>query len=241
MDAASLLPRHIAVIMDGNGRWAKQRLLPRIAGHKAGVKSVRRIITRCAELKIEALTLFAFSTENWQRPAEEVNYLMNLFITMLKREVKKLHKENIRLRILGDRSRFNETLQQLMNQSEQLTAKNSGLTLNIAANYGGRWEICEAFRRIAYQVEINELKSTDVSAELIQKTLSDLPNPELLIRTSGEQRISNFLLWQMADAQLYFTEVFWPDFDEKEFEKALGFFAKKLKMEIANKQLQVYP
>lgn len=227
--SARLFPRHIAIIMDGNGRWAKQRRLPRIAGHRAGAKVVRQIINSCVEKKVEALTLFAFSSENWQRPAPEVNYLMNLFIIVLKREVKKLHEQNVQLRILGDRSRFNERLRDQMTQAERLTAENTGLKLVIAANYGGRWHISEALRRIAEDIERGTISSKEVTLELIQKriALADFPDPDLLIRTSGEQRISNFLLWQLAYTQLYFTDVFWPDFNDTELNKALVFFANR--------------
>lgn len=224
---ANNVPRHIAVIMDGNGRWAKKRLLPRVAGHKAGVDAVREIVRCCVEKKIEVLSLFAFSSENWQRPEQEVSYLMELFLTALEREAKKLHKQNIQLRIIGDRTRFDAKLREHINTAEQLTAANTGLKLVIAANYGGRWDIAQAMQQIARAIEEGQLKSQDISAELIQRyvTLADLPEPDLFIRTSGEQRISNFLLWQLAYAELYFTDVMWPDFNEAEFDKALAFFA----------------
>lgn len=223
------LPRHIAIIMDGNGRWAKQRNLPRVAGHKVGVDAVRETVKACVEKKIEVLTLFAFSSENWQRPAQEVNYLMQLFITALKREVKKLHKQNIQLRIVGDRERFEKKLRQQMQEAEELTANNTGLKLVIAANYGGRWDITEAMRQIASDIEQGKLTSQDISAELVQNkvALADLPEPDLFIRTSGEQRISNFLLWQIAYTELYFTDVLWPDFNAAELDNALAFFANR--------------
>ncbi len=223
------LPRHIAIIMDGNGRWAKQRHLPRIAGHKAGVDAVRESVRYCAEKKIEALTLFAFSSENWQRPEMEVSYLMSLFMTMLKLEVKKLHKNNIRLRVMGDRERFDKKLQQLMADAEALTGNNTGLNLVIAANYGGRWDICEAVRKIAVEVEQGRVIPNQITPELIEPFLAskDLPEPDLLIRTSGEQRISNFMLWQLAYAEFYFTDVFWPDFNAAEMDKAIAFFRKR--------------
>ncbi|MBA3662191.1 MAG: isoprenyl transferase [Gammaproteobacteria bacterium] len=226
---ATTLPRHIAIIMDGNGRWAKQKHLPRIAGHKAGAQSVRRIVRCCAEKKVEVLTLFAFSSENWQRPAQEVSYLMELFITVLKREVKKIHEQNIQLRIVGDRTRFDDRLRQQMLKAEKLTAGNTGLKLIIAANYGGRWDIRETLRCIASDIEKGELRSDEISLELIHKktAFADFPDPDLLIRTSGEQRISNFLLWQLAYTELYFTEVFWPDFNAEEFDKALAFYAMR--------------
>lgn len=219
-------PKHIAIIMDGNGRWAKKRFLPRVAGHKAGVDSVRKVVKFCVEHKIEVLSLFAFSSENWRRPTQEVDYLMGLFLTALEREAKKLHEQNIQLRIIGDRSRFDEKLQQQMHDAESLTKDNTGLKLIIAANYGGQWDIAFAMKKIAEQIKNGEISSAEISPELIQSNLSthDLPNPDLLIRTSGEQRISNFMLWQLAYAELYFTPVLWPDFDEAEMQKALNFF-----------------
>jgi undecaprenyl diphosphate synthase len=223
------LPRHIAVIMDGNGRWAKLRHLPRIAGHKAGVDAVRATVKWCAEKKIEALTLFAFSSENWRRPEQEVSYLMELFILALKSEAKKLHKQNIQLRIIGDRSRFAPKLQEQMKIAENLTADNTGLTLIIAANYGGQWDITEACKKLAAEVEQGKLSSQEISADTLQNSLStaDLPMPDLLIRTSGEQRISNFMLWQLAYAELYFTDVLWPDFNTVTLEAALAFFVSR--------------
>lgn len=221
------VPRHIAIIMDGNGRWAKQRHLPRVAGHKAGADAVRRVVKCCAEKKVEVLTLFAFSSENWQRPEVEVGYLMDLFIVVLKREAKKLHEQNIRLQIIGDRARFDTKIQSQMAMAESLTANNTGLRLIIAANYGGRWDIGQTLRKIAEEVEQGQLSSKEITLDLIQKktALADLPDPDLLIRTSGEQRISNFLLWHLAYTELYFTEIFWPDFNHDELEKALAFFA----------------
>jgi undecaprenyl diphosphate synthase len=223
------LPRHIAIIMDGNGRWAKQRLLPRVAGHKAGVDTVREITKACAEKKIEVLTLFAFSSENWQRPKQEVNYLMELFLSALEREAKKMHEQNIQLRIIGDRSRFDAKLCSYMDNAEQLTVNNTGLKLVIAANYGGQWDISEAMRQLAVEIEQGRLTSNQIVPELIQSkiALSDLPLPDLFIRTSGEQRISNFLLWQLAYTELYFADVHWPDFTSKELEKALAFYANR--------------
>lgn len=227
--ATSTLPRHIAIIMDGNGRWAKKRHLPRVAGHKAGVDVVRETIKNCIDKKIEIITLFAFGVENWQRPAEEVNYLMRLLMTALKKETQKLHKQNIQLKVIGDRKGLNRVLCELITQAETLTANNTGLRLNIAVNYSGRWDISEAMRKIAVEIEQDKLNSQDITAELIQNNLAltDLPEPDLFIRTSGEQRISNFLLWQLAYTELYFTDVFWPDFNGKELEKALEFFANR--------------
>lgn len=217
------LPRHIAIIPDGNGRWAKQRSLPRFAGHKAGVDAIRQVIKSCIEEKIEVLSLFAFSSENWRRPPSEINFLMNLFITVLEGETKKLHEQNIQLRIIGDRSPFDKKLQKLMQVAENLTANNTGLKLIIAANYGGQWDIQQAMQKIAKE----HLSADIITAELIHSKLSlaDLPAPDLLIRTSGEQRVSNFYLWQLAYTELYFTPVFWPDFNKEEFIRALSYYA----------------
>jgi undecaprenyl diphosphate synthase len=222
-----ILPRHIAIIMDGNGRWAKQRHLPRVAGHKAGVDAVRNTVKYCAEKNIEVLTLFAFSSENWRRPEQEVNYLMDLFIMALEREGKKLHKQNIQLQIVGDRSRFDTKLALQMEKAEKLTASNTGLKLIIAANYGGQWDITEACRQIAVDIEQGKMTSQTISSELIQSrlTTAGIPDPDLFIRTSGEQRISNFMIWQLSYAELYFSDVLWPDFNDKELDKALAFFA----------------
>jgi undecaprenyl diphosphate synthase len=224
-----VLPQHIAVIMDGNGRWAKQRHLPRVAGHKAGVKIVREIVKSCVDKEIKVLSLFAFSSENWRRPQQEVNYLMEIFLAALEREAKKLHKQNIQLRIIGDRSPFNAKLQQQMQQAEELTAGNTGMILVIAANYGGQWDIVEAMQKIAIEIEQGRLTSSAISPSLIQATLAtqDLPPPDLFIRTSGEQRISNFMIWQLAYTELYFTDVLWPDFNGEELDKALAFYASR--------------
>lgn len=224
-----LNPRHVAIIMDGNGRWAKNRGKLRVFGHKAGVKSVRRAVSFAANHHLDALTLYAFSSENWNRPAQEVAALMALFVRALDSEVKSLHKHNVRLSIIGDISRFSERLQQRIRRSEALTANNDGLKLSIAANYGGRWDIIQAVRQLAEQVQRGELQSTDISEELLNShiCLHEQPQVDLLIRTSGEHRISNFLLWQIAYAELYFTDVLWPDFDEHVFEGALNAFAQR--------------
>lgn len=223
------LPRHIAIIMDGNGRWAKKRFLPRVAGHKAGVDSVHKVVQSCVEKKIEVLTLFAFSSENWQRPAQEVDYLMDLFLNLLEREIKKIHEQNIQLRIVGERNRFEKKLQLQIAKAEEITAKNTGLKLVVAVNYGGRWDIVQACRKLATAIEKGTCSAKDITEELLNKQLSlgELPEPDLFIRTSGEQRISNFLLWELAYTELYFTDVLWPDFDEEELEKALDFFAER--------------
>nr|VFJ72689.1 MAG: undecaprenyl diphosphate synthase [Candidatus Kentron sp. FW] len=227
--ATPKIPRHIAIIMDGNGRWATHRHLPRIAGHRAGLDSVRRVVRICSEKGIEVLTLFAFSSENWQRPHEEVGLLMNLFMSALEQEVKKLDEHNVRLRIIGDRSAFSVKLQQVIEESERITRNNTGLTLVIAANYGGRWDFNQATRSIARRVAQGELHPESIGPETIQLhlCLHDLPEPDLFIRTSGEKRISNFLLWQIAYTELYFTDVLWPDFDHNALEEALAFYASR--------------
>lgn len=218
------IPRHIAIVMDGNGRWAKKRGLPRIAGHKVGVDSVREIVKACVEKKIEVLTLFAFSTENWQRPQEEVGYLMEqLFVLALEDEIKELHKSNVQFRIIGETKRLTEKLQQKIRAAEKLTASNSGLKLVIALSYSGRWDIVEATRKLGIEIEAGKLTAQDITLEKLhaRTCLHDLPEPDLFIRTSGEQRISNFMLWQLAYTELYFTDVLWPDFLEAEFTAAL--------------------
>ncbi|MGR8947162.1 MAG: isoprenyl transferase [Gammaproteobacteria bacterium] len=217
------LPKHIAIIMDGNGRWAKQRQLPRIAGHRAGVENVRVIVRRCAELGIEALTLFAFSSENWRRPPREVSLLLDLFVVALEQEVEKLHDNNVRLKIIGDTLAFPKKLQARIEAAEALTDANTGLNLSIAANYGGRWDIVRAVQNLAARVKRGELLPEDITESDISEhvCLSSLPVPDLFIRSGGEQRISNYLLWQLAYTELYFTEALWPDFDSDAFEAAL--------------------
>jgi len=223
------LPRHVAIIMDGNGRWASRRRLPRFAGHKAGVKAVKEVVRACAEKGIEGLTLFAFSSENWRRPPEEVGLLMGLFLTALDEQVRKLHENNIRLRVIGDRSAFSHRLRERIAEAEALTRGNSGLNLVVAANYGGRWDIAEAVKGLARRVERGELAVEEITPEGLgaSLSLSDLPEPDLFIRTGGEQRVSNFLLWQLAYTELYFTDTLWPDFDRRAFERALAFFATR--------------
>jgi undecaprenyl diphosphate synthase len=225
----SRLPRHVAIIMDGNGRWAKQRFLPRTAGHRAGVGSVRKTLERCIERGIEALTLFAFSSENWRRPPQEVSLLMELFIATLDRETRKLHENGVRLRVIGDRSAFAPALQEKIAASEALTQGNHRITLSIAANYGGRWDVLQASRRLAEAVERGELRAEQVDQQRFEShlALADLPEPDLFIRTGGEQRISNFLLWQLAYTELYFTPVLWPDFDERALDQALEDYASR--------------
>lgn len=221
------LPQHIAIIMDGNGRWAKKRFLPRVAGHRAGVESARQIVKCCAKKKIKVLSLFAFSSENWRRPAQEVSSLMEIFMTGLEREVPMLHENHVQLRFIGDRSRFSEKLCKKISEVESLTRHNNGMVLMIAADYGGQWDICQAVKNLAQEVEAGNLSSANITSDLISSKLSfaDLPDPDLFIRTSGELRISNFMLWQLAYSELYFTSILWPDFDENEFEKALTHYA----------------
>ncbi len=220
-------PKHIAIIMDGNGRWAKAKGLPRTLGHKKGMDCVRSIVEACSEKNIEALTLFAFSTENWRRPEKEVGYLMGLFLTMMKSEVKKLNKNNVVLRIIGDRSRFSAKLQKAMLDAEELTENNTGLSLSIAANYGGRMDITEATKALCRRVAKGELNPEDITDKILQVelALSDLPEPDLLIRTGGEKRVSNFLLWQLAYGEYYFTDKYWPDFDKRALDEAITSFS----------------
>lgn len=219
-------PRHIAIIMDGNGRWAQKRLMPRIMGHYAGVKAVRKIVEYCAKLNIEVLSLFAFSSENWRRPQDEVSLLMELFMNTLQSEVDKLEKNNIRLKIIGDKSGFPDKLQAKILDAEAQTEKNQGLTLLIAANYGGRWDITQAVRKIASEVKSGGIDEQNISEELISQHLvtADLPEPDLFIRSGGEERISNFLLWQLAYTEFYFTDALWPDFDQLALESAISSF-----------------
>ncbi len=220
------VPRHVAVIMDGNGRWARKRFLPRIAGHKRGVETVRDVVKQCVKLNVGFLTLFAFSSENWRRPAEEVSFLMGLFMDALEREVIKLHQNNIKLVMIGDRSQFDEKLVAKIEASENLTAANTGLVLTIAANYGGRWDILQAMNRM--QMATPELAGQFGEENLLPYlSMSYAPEPDLFIRTGGEMRISNFLLWQLAYTELYFTDTLWPDFDEDAFNLAIQSYAKR--------------
>ncbi|AKJ43043.1 (2E,6E)-farnesyl-diphosphate-specific ditrans,polycis-undecaprenyl-diphosphate synthase [Pragia fontium] len=223
------VPRHVAIIMDGNGRWAKQLGKLRIFGHQEGAKAVRRAVRFAVNHNIEALTLYAFSSENWNRPAQEVTALMELFVRALDKEAGSLHKNNVRLRIIGDTQRFSERLQARIQRAESLTEANTGLTLNIAANYGGRWDITQAFQQIALQVKNGLVEPDEIDEQMVSQriNLCDLSPVDLVIRTGGEHRISNFLLWQIAYAELYFTEVLWPDFDELVFEGALNVFAQR--------------
>ncbi len=226
-DLDNSLPRHVAVVMDGNGRWANKRHLPRAAGHKAGVGSTRKIVENCAKKNIEALTIFAFSSENWRRPEAEVSALMSLFISTIMAEVKKLNKKNVCVKFIGDRTRFSERLQNSINEAEQLTKVNTGLHLNIAANYGGRWDVVNACKRIAEEVKSEQTAIEDIDEEKINSlmSLNELPAPDLLIRTGGEQRISNFLIWQLAYSELYFVDTLWPDFSDEDLDTALDWYA----------------
>ncbi len=221
------IPRHIAIIMDGNGRWAKKRFMPRFVGHKKGLDAVRKVIEGCVECGVEALTLFAFSTENWKRPADEVNELMKLFMVALDREVKKLHEHNIRLRIVGDLSGFSSDIQSAVERAHQLTEGNTGLNLSIAANYGGRADIVNAVQSILDEAEPGQSIKLTESMISQRVALSDIPEPDLLIRTGGEQRISNFLLWQMAYSEFYFTNMLWPDFDRNALLEAIDSFSNR--------------
>ena len=223
------LPRHVAIIMDGNGRWAEQRHLPRFAGHTAGVEAVRGMVRACAEKGIQALTLFAFSSENWRRPPDEVSRLMGLFGTALERQVRKLDQNDVCLRVIGDRQAFSPKLQKLIDAAEKQTADNQGLTLVIGANYGGRWDIAEAAKRLALEVRSGSLDPESITPEHLAPYLSlgSLPEPDLFIRTGGEKRVSNFLLWQLAYTEFHFTDTLWPDFDRAAFEEALASFATR--------------
>lgn len=220
------IPKHIAIIMDGNGRWARKRFLPRIAGHKRGVETVRDLVKYCVTLNVEYLTLFAFSSENWRRPKEEVTFLMGLFMQALKREVVKLHQNNIKLVMIGDRSGFEPELIAQIEYSEQLTAANTGLVLTIAANYGGRWDVLQAVNKMqsALPQLIGFYREDHLTPYL---SMNYAPEPDLFIRTGGETRISNFLLWQLAYTELYFTDTLWPDFNEEAFNLAIQSYQKR--------------
>lgn len=227
--SATHLPQHIALIMDGNGRWAQLQGKGRVAGHKAGVASVRAVVSKSRELGVKALTLFAFSSENWQRPAQEVSVLMDLFMLVLTREVKRLHKHNIRFQVIGDTSKFSDKLQQYITSAEQLTSANDGMVLSIAANYGGRWDIANAAQQMAAEVSEGKLNLADITEQTMENytCLAQLPALDLLIRTGGDFRISNFLLWQAAYAELYFTDTLWPDFKEQALEQAIAEFQSR--------------
>ena len=223
------LPQHIAIIMDGNGRWAQARNLPRTQGHAEGIKRVEEIIDACCDLGIPVLTVYAFSTENWTRPQNEISMLMKMLMVVLQSKVRKLSDKNIRVRFIGKRQGIPEEVLKSILKAEETTQSNSGLTVNVAFNYGGRSEILDAFDTLIRAVEEKKMKREDITEEKFGEYLytKGLPDPDLLIRTSGEQRISNFLLWQLSYAEFYFTETFWPDFNQQEFEKALMEFEKR--------------
>jgi undecaprenyl diphosphate synthase len=220
------IPSHVAIIMDGNGRWAQQRNQLRAVGHRAGLKTVRKIVAYAATLKVKVLTLYAFSSENWRRPPNEVSALISLFIYALKREIKNLNKNNVRLNIIGDISRFSDNLQNMIIQAQNLTQNNSGLVLNIAANYGGRWDILQSAKKMATQVTNGEITLDEVTEDRFASIMcmGEFPDVDLVIRTGGEYRISNFLLWQIAYSELYFTDTLWPDFNQTLFDEAINAF-----------------
>ena len=227
--ALSRVPRHVAVIMDGNGRWAEERKKPRHAGHRAGVKPVRTIVEQAAEAGVSFLTLFAFSSENWRRPPGEVARLMGLFFDVLQREVDELHRNNVRLRFVGQLDLLSDRLVRRIRAAERRTEQNSGLNLIVAVAYGGRWDITHAAQQLARRVESGELKAADIDEETVSSALalSGVPDPDLLIRTGGEHRISNFLLWNLAYSELHFCDCLWPDFNEAEFAAALDYYARR--------------
>jgi len=223
------VPKHIAIIMDGNGRWAKNKHQPRFMGHRAGVKSVEKIVKHCVNKQVEVLSLFAFSSENWRRPSKEVSLLMELFAVALKQQTKRIHKNNARLRVIGDISKFSTSLQKQIIEAQEVTENNTGLTINIAANYGGRWDITQSVQQLAERVKQGTLKAEDITEAHITEGLSttDIPEPDLFIRTGGEQRVSNFMLWQMAYTEFYFTDTLWPDFDESVLDTAINSFTQR--------------
>ena len=220
------IPNHVAIIMDGNGRWAQQRNQLRTIGHRAGLKAVRKIVIHAAKINIKVLTLYAFSSENWKRPLNEVSALISLFIYALNREIRSLNKHNVRLNIIGDISKFNKNLQELIINAQCLTQNNTGLILNIAANYGGRWDIVESAKKMTTKVLEGKINLEDINEDSFASTISmsDLPEVELVIRTGGEYRMSNFLLWQSAYAEFYFTDTLWPDFNSISFDEAITVF-----------------
>ncbi len=224
-----LPPRHVAIIMDGNGRWAKSRGLPRTAGHKKGAEALRRTLNAAKDAGINYLTIYAFSSENWKRPAEEVGDLMQLLQHYLQQELQSLHENNVRLRFIGDLSQLNEDIRRIVNDAMMQTAKNTAFNLTVALSYGSQQEIVRAVKKLAVDVEAGKLKSKDIDEKMITDALDtgDLPEPDLLIRTGGEQRLSNFLLWQSAYTEFYFTDALWPDFDLPHFNKALDDYAKR--------------
>ncbi|MEH6456777.1 MAG: isoprenyl transferase [Cocleimonas sp.] len=229
MSQSLKIPKHIAIVMDGNGRWAKAKNRPRFMGHKKGVDAVRDIVKECSKLKVECLSLFAFSSENWKRPEEEISHLMGLFMMALDREAKSLAKNNVKLKIVGDLSAFSEKLQEKIKHVEELTANSTGLNLIVAANYGGRWDITEATKKMGKLIESGEKLADSITEDdIIQNlTTENFPDPDLFIRTGGEKRISNFLIWQMAYAELYFTDLLWPDFNAEHLNTAIQDYSSR--------------
>jgi undecaprenyl diphosphate synthase len=226
IDSKDSKPKHIAIIMDGNGRWAKNKNQPRVAGHRAGVKTLRKLIEHAVRIKLDAMTVYAFSRENWQRPEKEVTLLMDLLMTALNSEVKDLHDNNVCLTFIGDKADFSQKLQKTIKQSEDLTRDNTGLRLNVAANYSGRWDITQAVQSISNDIIAGKLNNPQLTELLINERLclADSEEPDLFIRTGGEQRISNYFLWQLAYTELYFTDTLWPDFSSDELDKAITWF-----------------
>ncbi len=217
------IPRHVAVIMDGNGRWAKKRLMPRVYGHKRGLDTLDDVCEHCSDLGVRYLTVFAFSTENWRRPEDEVSFLMGLFLEALSKRVQKMHRNNMRLKVIGDRSRFSDEIRASIVSAEALTEHNTGLTLTIAADYGGRWDIVQAANQVLKEGK-TEISEADLTRHLM---LSEAPEPDLFIRTGGETRISNFLLWQLVYTEFYFTDILWPDFDAAALDAAIASFGQR--------------
>ncbi len=244
MSKKSSIPYHVAIVMDGNGRWANKRFLPRTAGHREGVKAVRHTIEACANAGVKVLTLFTFSSENWKRPKIEVKSLMDLFVSSLEKDVNKLHENGVRLKFIGDRTQFSQKLQDKIEESEQFTANNQNFSLNIAANYGGRWDVVQACKNICQKVQDQQLKISDITEKEFSNYLSTsaLPDPDLFIRTAGEQRVSNFLIWQMAYTEFYYTDVFWPEFDEQQLHLAIEEFSqRKRKFGLTQEQIEANP
>ena len=229
MATVQTLPTHVAVVMDGNGRWASKRLLPRSIGHWQGEKACREVVEACLKQNIKYLTLFAFSSENWQRPREEVQAIMELFLSSLKNDAETLHEQGIQVRFIGGRTQFSAQLRELIDQTEALTKANDKMLLSIAVDYSGRWDVMQASKQLCKQVQLQGLNSDELDENAFEKHLSTypLPDPDLFIRTGGEQRISNFLIWQLAYTELYFSDTLWPDFDAKELELAFASYAKR--------------
>lgn len=235
------IPHHVAIVMDGNGRWAKKRFLPRTAGHREGVKAVKSTIESCANAGVKVLTLFAFSSENWKRPKTEVISLMDLFVSSLEKEVKRLVESGVKLQFIGDRKQFSQKLQDKIEESEQATSMNNTFQLNIAANYGGRWDIVQACQNLCKQVSAGQLAVEDITEKQFSQCMStaSIPDPDLLIRTAGEQRISNFLIWQAAYTEFYFTDVYWPEFDDGQLQLALNEYGRrKRKFGLTQEQIE---